>query len=330
MRWWWPSPTGNGARCCAPPACRRRLPAAAAALGCRLDDEAGRYAARGLISTALRPWFAARTLAEVAAAFSDRSLLWGPYRSFEQMLAEDPRCSEANPMFQPHRAPGRGTLPHRHLAAALRRPAAACARPGAEAGPAHAGGAAAAAGAGRRGTGPRCRRPAPSPPRRIEMNAYEDSLADCAQALARRRDAAAAVDGGIAHDIAPGRRRRKPRAATRAVARPRRGLGRDLRACAAADAGLGAALQSNAAPRRAGSAAAAGRLRRIPGAVVRRSADEPGRVLPCRNAGRRGHGARRLRRRCRGAPAARRRFRAGGTAAHRCAAERRRGHAPLR
>ncbi len=84
------------------------LPAAAAALGLKLDDEYARYAARGLISTALRPWFAARTLAEVGAAFSDRSLLWGPYRSFEQMLAEDPRCSEANPIFRHTDHPGVG------------------------------------------------------------------------------------------------------------------------------------------------------------------------------------------------------------------------------
>lgn len=75
------------------------LPRAAEALGHRLDSEDARYAARELISTALRPWFAQRTLADVAAAFTDRSLLWGPYRSFAQMLAEDPRCSEANPMF---------------------------------------------------------------------------------------------------------------------------------------------------------------------------------------------------------------------------------------
>jgi 2-methylfumaryl-CoA isomerase len=84
------------------------LPQAATALGHRLDDETGRYAARELISTALRPWFAARTLAEVAAAFTDRALLWGPYRSFNQMLAEDPLCSEANPMFRRTAHPGVG------------------------------------------------------------------------------------------------------------------------------------------------------------------------------------------------------------------------------
>ena len=52
------------------------LPKAAEALGHRLDSEDGRYAARELISTALRPWFAQRTLAEVSAAFTDRALLW--------------------------------------------------------------------------------------------------------------------------------------------------------------------------------------------------------------------------------------------------------------
>jgi len=86
------------------------LDAAAAALGHRLDSEAARYAARELISTALRPWFAARTLAEVAAAFGDRAILWGPYRDFAQMLAEDPRCSPANPMFVHTTHPGFGSF----------------------------------------------------------------------------------------------------------------------------------------------------------------------------------------------------------------------------
>ncbi len=84
------------------------LQIAAAALGHRLDSEDGRYAARELISTALRPWFAARTLGEVSAAFTDRALLWGPYRSFAQMLAEDRRCSEDNPMFRRTAHPGVG------------------------------------------------------------------------------------------------------------------------------------------------------------------------------------------------------------------------------
>ncbi len=86
------------------------LAAAATALGHRLDSEQGRYAARELISTAMRPWFAAHTLAEVVAAFGDRAILWGPYRDFAQMLAEDPRCSPANPMFVRTTHPGFGSF----------------------------------------------------------------------------------------------------------------------------------------------------------------------------------------------------------------------------
>jgi 2-methylfumaryl-CoA isomerase len=84
------------------------LAAAAASLGHRLDTEAGRWEARELISAFLRPWFARRTLADVGTALSDRALLWGPYRSFEQMLAEDTRVSEANPMFARIDHPGYG------------------------------------------------------------------------------------------------------------------------------------------------------------------------------------------------------------------------------
>ncbi len=84
------------------------LGAAAASLGHRLDSEAGRWDARELISAFLKPWFARRTLAEVATALADRAILWGPYRSFAQMLAEDARVSEANPMFARIDHPGYG------------------------------------------------------------------------------------------------------------------------------------------------------------------------------------------------------------------------------
>jgi 2-methylfumaryl-CoA isomerase len=82
---------------------------AAAALGHRLDDEVGRWHARELITACLRPWFAARRLDEVAAALSaDRGVLWGPYRDWAQMMAEDRRVSEANPMFGRVEHPGYG------------------------------------------------------------------------------------------------------------------------------------------------------------------------------------------------------------------------------
>lgn len=86
------------------------LDTAAQALGYRLDSESARYDARELISAFLRPWFARHTLDEVGAKFTDRSLLWGPYRSFREMLAEDKRASEWNPMFRTVEHPGYGTF----------------------------------------------------------------------------------------------------------------------------------------------------------------------------------------------------------------------------
>lgn len=64
-----------------------------------MDDEGGRFQARDAISAVLAPWFAARTLAEVETAFAGSGVLWGPYRDFGQLVAEDPRCSTANPLF---------------------------------------------------------------------------------------------------------------------------------------------------------------------------------------------------------------------------------------
>lgn len=87
------------------------LDGAAATLGYRLDSEAGRWEARELISAFFRPWFARRTLAEVQAALdTDKSILWGPYRTFAQMVAEDPRFSEKNPMFRRVTHPEVGTF----------------------------------------------------------------------------------------------------------------------------------------------------------------------------------------------------------------------------
>lgn len=83
--------------------------------GLDLDDEGQRYAAREAIAAALAPWVAARPLAEVAAAFDANGVCWGPYRSFGEMVADDPRCSPANPMFAEVDQPGIG----RYLAPGL-------------------------------------------------------------------------------------------------------------------------------------------------------------------------------------------------------------------
>jgi 2-methylfumaryl-CoA isomerase len=84
------------------------LAQAATALGYRLDDEGGRFEARALISAFFKPWFARRSMREIEIAFSDPTILWAPYRTFRQMLAEDKRCSEWNPMFRRVDHPGAG------------------------------------------------------------------------------------------------------------------------------------------------------------------------------------------------------------------------------
>jgi 2-methylfumaryl-CoA isomerase len=81
---------------------------AATALGYDLGTEGGRFEARALISAFFKPWFARRTLKGVEAAFRDPSILWSPYRTFRQMIEEDKRASEWNPMFSRVDHPGAG------------------------------------------------------------------------------------------------------------------------------------------------------------------------------------------------------------------------------
>jgi 2-methylfumaryl-CoA isomerase len=79
------------------------------ATGHDLNTESGRFQGRDLIAALLRPWFAARDLAQVRQAFAGTNVSWGPYQTFRQLVREDPRCSTANPMFQEVDQPGVGT-----------------------------------------------------------------------------------------------------------------------------------------------------------------------------------------------------------------------------
>ena len=74
-----------------------------------VSSEDGRFGARDLIAAVLRPWFEARTLDEVRAAFAGTGVSWGPYQTFRQLVEEDPRASEANPMFSTLEQPGIGS-----------------------------------------------------------------------------------------------------------------------------------------------------------------------------------------------------------------------------
>ena len=79
------------------------------ASGHALATETGRYEARDLIYAILRPWFEARTLAEIRTAFDGTGVSWGPYQTFRQLVEEDPRASTANQMFEEIEHPGVGT-----------------------------------------------------------------------------------------------------------------------------------------------------------------------------------------------------------------------------
>jgi 2-methylfumaryl-CoA isomerase len=77
--------------------------------GHNLSTESGRFEARDLIAALLRPWFAARNLADIRATFLGTHVSWGPYQTFRQLVSEDPRCSTVNPMFSVAEQPGIGT-----------------------------------------------------------------------------------------------------------------------------------------------------------------------------------------------------------------------------
>ena len=73
-----------------------------------LSSEDGRFGARDLIAAVLRPWFEARSLDEIREAFDGTGVSWGPYQTFRQLVEQDARVSETNPMFTTLEQPGIG------------------------------------------------------------------------------------------------------------------------------------------------------------------------------------------------------------------------------
>jgi len=72
-------------------------------LEARLDlyfnNEGDRWRGRREICERLDEWIAARNLNNVANIFDRNHVLWGPYQTFKELVAEDPRASAANPLF---------------------------------------------------------------------------------------------------------------------------------------------------------------------------------------------------------------------------------------
>jgi 2-methylfumaryl-CoA isomerase len=71
-------------------------------VGADFGVDGDRYRHRESIAAILEPWFAARTLAEAAAALDASSVLWSPYRTFAQVLEQD------HPLLQEIDQPGLG------------------------------------------------------------------------------------------------------------------------------------------------------------------------------------------------------------------------------
>jgi 2-methylfumaryl-CoA isomerase len=87
-----------------------RLPAVEAAFDVDLSLEGDRFKARDVLAALIAPWIASRPLAALASVFDDHGVCWGAYQTFRQLLEEDWRVSETNPVFRDVDQPGLGKL----------------------------------------------------------------------------------------------------------------------------------------------------------------------------------------------------------------------------
>ncbi|HKB19321.1 MAG TPA: CoA transferase [Candidatus Dormibacteraeota bacterium] len=76
--------------------------------GADFRNEADRWIHRRPLFEALQSWFARHDLAGVRKAFDSHGVLWGPYQTAKQLVADDSRASTMNPMFSEIEHPGTG------------------------------------------------------------------------------------------------------------------------------------------------------------------------------------------------------------------------------
>jgi 2-methylfumaryl-CoA isomerase len=77
-------------------------------VGADFRREADRWTHRQELCDLLSRWIVQRDLAEVRRAFDQHGVLWGPFQTVKQLVAEDARASTANPMFAEVVHPGLG------------------------------------------------------------------------------------------------------------------------------------------------------------------------------------------------------------------------------
>jgi len=82
----------------------------AAAEGLDLEkNEGDRFRVRDRIHPHIEQWCQTRTLEEVRQVWDDLGVCWGPYQTFKELVNQDNRVSEANPMFSTINQPGIGS-----------------------------------------------------------------------------------------------------------------------------------------------------------------------------------------------------------------------------
>ena len=73
------------------------------------ETQSQRFEHRLLITGLIKPWFEAHTSQEVTQKLGEAGVCFGPYHTFQELLALDPDCSEDNPLFNRLEQPGIGT-----------------------------------------------------------------------------------------------------------------------------------------------------------------------------------------------------------------------------
>lgn len=84
--------------------------ALARALGADFSDEGERYRHRTVLAGLVAAWFERHPTAHVTEVLADTRILWSPYRSFNDLAADDARLLREHPLFSTVDQPGVGRL----------------------------------------------------------------------------------------------------------------------------------------------------------------------------------------------------------------------------
>lgn len=87
-----------------------RIAAVEKTLGLDFRKEGHRFEARDSLNPMIGAWISARSYEEVARVFGEKGVLFERYQSFGELVAGDPRCSLANPLFGEVDQPGIGKV----------------------------------------------------------------------------------------------------------------------------------------------------------------------------------------------------------------------------